>query len=80
MTIVTESPFRIVLNYIYLHVCELQARLEALSVLIQTPSFDTQSCDSWPAIRQGLLDALADPEEKMWVCSMYLTKITFVGM
>ncbi len=44
-----------------------QARLEALSVLIQTPAFDAENCKSWPEIRKGLLDALVDSDEKIWV-------------
>ncbi len=38
-------------------------------MLIQEPSFDAESCKPWREIRKGLLDALADPEERIWVSS-----------
>ncbi len=54
-------------------------RIDAINNLLQNPTFDPQSNESWPAIRNGLVDALNDHDEHLWVsCWSFWSHRTFI--
>ena len=54
-------------------------RIGAINNLLQNPTFDPQSNESWPAIRRGLVDALNDHDEHLWVSlkGLHLVNVTW---
>ena len=42
-------------------------RRESVRKLLRVTSMDIQNCDGWSQIRHGVQDALADPDQSLWV-------------